>query len=79
MAKKTKEQKQAKKIEKLQEKKQFKYKKVQELQMDLNDRLTIALQTGADPLGQLSITQIVQDIETVNRLRDKDITEVDEK
>ncbi len=43
--------------------------------MDLNERLTIALQTGVDPLGQLSITQIVQDIETVNRLKDKNIEE----
>ena len=78
MAKKMKEQKQQEKIDKLLKKEQFKYKKTDELEMDLNDRLTIALQTGEDPLGQLSITQIVQDIETVNRLRGRDITEVDE-
>ena len=78
MAKKMKEQKQQEKIDKLLKKEQFKYKKTDELEMDLNDRLTIALQTGVDPLGQLSITQIVQDIETVNRLRGRDITEVDE-
>lgn len=78
MAKKTKEQKQAEKISKLQEKKQFKYLKVQDLQMDLNDRLTISLQTGQDPLGLLSITQIYQDIETVNRLIGKNIEEIDD-
>ncbi len=75
MAKKTKEDKQQAKIDKLKEKKQFKYSKVKDLEMDLNERLTIALQTGVDPLGQLSITQIVQDIETVNRLKDKNIEE----
>lgn len=78
MAKKTKEHKQAEKIAKLQEKKQFKYLKVGELELDLNDRLTIALQTGQDPLGQLSITQIHQDIETVNKLLGKNIQEFDE-
>ena len=78
MAKKTKEDKQQEKIDKLLKKEKFKYKKVNDLEMDLNNRLIIALQTGTDPLSQLSITQIVQDIETVNRLRGKDITEVDE-
>ncbi len=75
MAKKTKEDKQQEKIDKLKEKKQFKYLKVKDLEMDLNDRLTIALQTGTDPLGQLSITQIVQDIETVNKFKNKNIEE----
>lgn len=75
MAKKTKEVKQQEKIDKLLKKERFKYKKTDELEMDLNNRLTIALQTGVDPLGQLSITQIVQDIETVNRLRGKNIEE----
>lgn len=75
MAKKTKEQKQQEKIDKLLKKEQFKYKKVDDLEMDLNNRLTIALQTGVDPLGQLSITQIVQDIETVRRLKGKNIEE----
>lgn len=78
MAKKTKEQKQQEKIDKLLKKEQFKYKKTDELEMDLNNRLTIALQTGVDPLGQLSITQIVQDIETVSRLRGKNIAESEE-
>lgn len=76
MADKTKEQKQLDKITKLKQVKQFKYKKIHELQLDLNDRLTVALQTGADPLGLLSITQIVQDIETVNMLQGKNIEEV---
>lgn len=78
MAKKTKEQKQAEKIAKLQEKKAFKYLKTSDLQLDLNERLKIALQTGQDPLGQLSITQIVQDIETINKLIGLDIAETDE-
>lgn len=78
MAKKTKGQKQQEKIDKLLKKEQFKYKKIDDLKMDLNDRLTIALQTGTDPLGQLSITQIVQDIETVNRLSGKNIEESEE-
>ena len=76
--KKTKEQKQAEKIAKLQEKKAFKYLKVSELVTDLNGRLKIALQTGADPLGQLSITQILQDIETVDKLRGLNIEESEE-
>lgn len=46
--------------------------------MDLNDRLIIALQTGTDSLGVLSITQIVQDIETVNRLNGLNIEESEE-
>ncbi len=70
-----KEQKQQEKIDKMTEKKAFKYKKMEELSLDLNERLTIALQNGQDPLGQLSITQIVEDIETVNRLKGKDIAE----
>ena len=78
MAKKTKEEKQKEKIDKLLKKEQFKYKKTEDLKMDLNNRLVIALQTGADPLGQLSITQIVQDIETVNRLGNKNIEEQEE-
>lgn len=78
MAKKTKEQKQQEKIDKMKSKQQFKYKKVDDLQLDLNERLRIALQNGYDPLGQLSITQIVQDIETVNKLRGVDIQELEE-
>lgn len=78
MAKKTKEQKQSEKITKLQEKKAFKYNKVEELGLDLNERLKIALQTGSDPLGVLSITQIYQDIETVNKLKNMNIKELDE-
>lgn len=78
MAKKTKEQKQAEKIAKLQEKKAFKYLKTIDLQLDLNDRLKIALQTGQDPLNQLSITQIYEDIQTVNKLLSLDIEEFDE-
>ena len=77
--KKTKEKKQQEKLDKLLKKEQFKYKKTDDLLLDLNNRLTIALQTGIDPLGQLSITQIVQDIETVNKLRSKNIQEVDEE
>lgn len=73
MAKKTKEQKQKEKIDKLMKKEQFKYKKTDELILDLNDRLRISLQTGADPLGVLSITQIYQDIETVNKLKNLNI------
>ena len=82
MAKKTdeekikeKKQKQQEKIGKMLEKKAFKYKKVDDLQLDLNERLKIALQNGNDPLGLLSITQIVQDIETVNKLKGLDIDE----
>lgn len=75
MAKKTKEDKQQEKIDKLLKKEKFKYKKTDELILDLNDRLTIALQTGTDPMGQLSITQIVQDIETVNKLSNINIEE----
>lgn len=73
---KTKEQKQQEKIDKLVSKQQFKYKKVDELNLDLNERLKIALQNGADPLGQLSITQIYEDIQTVNKLRGLDIEEI---
>lgn len=78
MAKKTKEQKQQEKIDKMLEKKQFKYAKVEEFQMDLNERLRIALQNGYDPLGQLSITQIYEDIQTVNKLKGLNLTEPDE-
>lgn len=78
MAKKTKEQKQQEKIDKLKEVKQLKYKKVDDLKMGLNERLKIALQNGVDPLGQLSITQIYQDIETVNKLNGFDIEESEE-
>lgn len=46
--------------------------------MDLNLRLKIALQNGVDPLGQLSITEIYQDIETVNKLSGLNIEEIDE-
>lgn len=45
------------------------YEKVTDLQYDLNTRLKIALTTGQDPLGLLSITQIYEDIQTVNKLR----------
>lgn len=75
MAKQSKEDKQQEKINKLKEKKAFKYTNIKEHQLDLNDRLKIALQTGRDPLELLSITQIVEDIETVNRLLDVDINE----
>lgn len=76
--KKTKEQKQQEKIDKMMLKQQFKYKKISDLQMDLNERLKIALQNGVDPLGQLSITQIYEDIQTVNKLKGLDIQELDE-
>ena len=72
---KTKEQKQQDKIDKIALKQPFKYKKNDDLKMDLNNRLRIALQNGADPLGVLSITQIYQDIETVNKLRGINIEE----
>ena len=58
-------------------KEKFKYKKVSELEMDLNERLKIALQNGYDPLGQLSITQIYEDIKTVNMLNALDIEELE--
>lgn len=45
------------------------YEKVVDLQTDLNARLKIALTTGIDPLGLLSITQIYEDIQTVNKLK----------
>lgn len=78
MADKMKEQKQKEKIDKLILKKQFKYKNVDELQIDLNERLKIALQNGRDPLGELSITQIHQDIEIVNKLSSLNIEESEE-
>lgn len=78
MAKKTKEQKQQEKIAKLQEKKALKYNKIEDLQMDLNERLKIALQNGVDPLNQLSISQIYEDIQTVNKLKGLNIEELDE-
>jgi hypothetical protein len=75
MAGKTKEQKRLEDIAKLEDKKAFKYKKASDLMIDLNTRLKIALQDGRDPLGELSITQIVQDIETVDRLKGLNIEE----
>lgn len=78
MAKKAKEKKQQEKIDKMMSKKQFKYSKIEELQMDLNERLRISLQNGVDPLGQLSITQIFEDIQTVNKLKGINIEELDE-
>lgn len=39
--------------------------------MDLNERLALALETGQDPLGYLSITQIVEDIKTVNGMSEE--------
>ena len=75
MADKTKEEKRIEDMARLKDKKEFKYKKIVDLQMDLNTRLKIALQDGQDPLGLLSITQIVEDIETVNRLKGLNIEE----
>lgn len=73
------EQKQQEKIDKMLEKKAFKYKKVGELQLDLNERLKMALQNGSDPLGILSITQIFEDIQTVEKLKGLDIEEYEEE
>lgn len=88
MAKPTDTEKQAKKemkllkhqeqIEMITQKKENKlYENAKELNMDLNLRLKIALRTGTDPLGQLSITQIYEDIQTVNKLKDMDLYGVD--
>lgn len=51
-------------------KKEKAYKNVNENVNDLNERLKVALTIGYDPLGKLSITQIVEDIKTVNSLKD---------
>lgn len=45
-----------------------KYKKKSHAVMDLNTRLKLALKDGMDPLGYMTIAELVKDIEIMNKL-----------
>lgn len=50
-----------------------KYKKVEDHIMDLNIRLNMAIEEGADPLGYMTIKEIAEDIKFLNSIKTKEL------